>query len=227
MNSDKTTSLPFVLLLLGITLVGLLAGLFAWKTFSSPTTTAQAMPPDVANHYIPDGRPVVGIQMTDQDGQPFTEARFKGKWSFLFFGFTHCPDVCPTTLLILKTVWDKLPAEARQAPEPQMIFVSVDPERDTPALLKSYTHFYNPEFMGMTGPADKLDILTTQVGALYGYEDGDKEGEYTVNHSAQIVLIDPKGRFRAVFTTPHQVDEIVNGFVAIRDYYAKHQESRK
>ncbi len=178
-----------------------------------------ALPQDLAATYLPEGRPVVGIQMTDHHNGKFDESRFKGKWSFMFFGFTQCPDVCPAVLLVMKSVWNKLPAEARQAPQPQMIFVSVDPDRDTPALLKEYVTFYHHEFIGITGKHDKLDILTTQLSALYGYEDAEGEDGYTVTHSAQIILIDPKGNMRAVFTTPHAPDAILKAFVSIRNYY--------
>lgn len=217
--SNQSNSKPSILLLAVVAIVSIGAGLLLWNFVFQPKPVT--VPEEIARSYIPAGRPVVGIQMTDQDGQPFTEQRFKGKWSFLFFGFTNCPDVCPTTLLVMKSVWNKLPAEAKQTPEPQMVFVSVDPDRDKPEQLKPYVKFYHPEFMAMTGAHDKLDILAVQVGALYGYEDGEKEGEYTVNHSAQVILIDPDGHFRGVFSTPHVVDDIVNGFTAIRQYHEK------
>lgn len=193
-------------------------GIILWTLILGPGRTA-VLPADLAATYLPEGRPVIGVQLTDHDNKLFDESRFKGKWSFLFFGFTQCPDVCPAALLIMKSVWNKLPPEARQAPEPQMIFVSVDPDRDTPAILKQYVKFYHPAFTGITGKHDKLDILTRQLSALYGYEDTEDGKGYTVTHSAQIILIDPKGHMRAVFNTPHVVDEIVKGFVSIRNYY--------
>ena len=146
--------------------VALLIGVGVWVFVIKP---AQRLPETIANYYIPQGRPVVGLQFTDQDKQPFSEERFKGKWTFMFFGFLNCPDVCPATLLIMKSVWAKLPQASRQAPEPQMVFVSVDPDRDKPEQIKKYLQFYNPEFIGIADEHDKLDILTIQVGALYGY----------------------------------------------------------
>jgi len=213
MNIESRKKAP--LLVIGA-LIALSIAAAVWIVVIKPN---QGLPEAIANTYIPEGRPVVGIRMRDQNNQPFTEEQFKGKWSFLFFGFTNCPDVCPTTLLVMKSVWAKLPETAKKSPEPQLIFVSVDPDRDTPAILKNYVKYYHPDFIAITGEHKYLDILTVQVGALYGYEDGETEKDYTVNHSAQIVLIDPQGYFRGVFTSPHQVDEIVKTFTAIRDYH--------
>ena len=232
MNSQSNKSQPSrnsnpAVLVLAIGVVAMLLGVLFW-VFIKPqlgsqgqtgTMIDQSLPKEIASAYIPKGRPLAGIRLTDHNQQPFTEEHFKGKWSFLFFGFTHCPDVCPTTLLVMKAVWARLPDSAKKAPEPQLLFVSVDPDRDTPELLKSYTTFYHPDFLGVTAEHKFLDILTNQVGALYGYEDGDNEKDYTVNHSAQIILIDPQGHFRAVFSPPLTVDEIVKTFTAIREYH--------
>ena len=226
MNSEGSKSSPvFAIVVLGA--VALIIGVAVWYFVIKPVTPAkqvkpaEILPPSISASYLPEARPVIGLQFVDQDNQPFTEQRFKGKWSFMFFGFLNCPDVCPATLLIMKSVWAKLPEKSKQAPEPQLIFVSVDPDRDKPEAMKSYIQYYNPEFIGIVGEHKFLDILTVQVNALYGYEDSDKESEYTVNHSAHIVLIDPQGKYRAVFTTPHEVDKIVNSFNAIREYYSK------
>lgn len=231
MNSapDKPTKTPNLpLILLGAGIIAMILGFVLWGLVKpyleqSRETGESQLPREIASAYIPKGRPLAGIRLTDHNNQPFTEERFKGKWSFMFFGYTHCPDVCPTSLLVMKAVWSKLPASARQAPEPQMLFVSVDPDRDTPEILKSYTTYYHPEFLGVTAKHKFLDILTTQVGALYGYEDGETEGDYTVNHSAQVVLIDPQGNFRAVFSPPLIVDNIIKTFTAIREYHPGEQ----
>lgn len=211
----------FILVIaLGLVLM-LLGMLVARYTLAPPQQQAQkhALPEGLQATYLPQGKPVTGLNLIDFNQQRFDEARFKGKWSFLFFGYTNCPDVCPSTMLVMKSVWGKLPAEAKADPAPQMIFVSVDPDRDNPAKLKQYVTFYHPEFLGVTGKADQIDVLTKQLGVLYGFEDEEKGKGYTVNHSAQILLVDPQGNMRAVFSTPHEVDEIVRSFVQIRNYY--------
>jgi len=216
MNSETQKNSRFLAIVIG-TVIGLSIAAAVWFLVIKPN---RGLPVAIENTYIPEGRPVVGIQMVDHNNQAFTEEQFKGKWSFLFFGFTNCPDVCPTTLLVMKSVWAKLPEVAKQSPEPQLVFVSVDPDRDTTAILKNYVQYYHPDFIAITGEHKFIDILTVQVGALYGYEDGETEKDYTVNHSAQIVLIDPQGHFRGVFTSPHQVNDIVKTFAAIRDYHS-------
>lgn len=216
MNDNNAKQPNYVILGISIATVLLVLGVMLGQLIFKPGNTS--LPEGLAATYLPEGRPIVGIQMRDQDNALFDESRFKGKWSFMFFGFTQCPDVCQAVLLVMKTVWDKLPAEAKQAPQPQMIFVSVDPDRDTPAILKEYVSYYHPEFIGITAKHDKLDILTNQLSALYGYEDTGGGG-YTVSHSAQIILIDPKGQMRAVFSTPHAPDDILKAFISIRHYY--------
>ena len=219
MNSSKKPKPNYLALGLIFLTAGLVAAILVWQFVLRPAS--QRLPEQLQATVLPKGKPIVGLSLKDHNGQLFTEQRFKGKWSFLFFGYTHCPDVCPTTMLVMKAVWAKLPESARAAPEPQLYFVSVDPQRDTPELLKAYATFYNPDFIGITGNNNQLDVLANQVGALYGYEDGEKEGEYTVNHSAQIILIDPNGNMRAVFSPPYQVDDIVKTFVSIREFFSK------
>lgn len=218
MSTQPVTSSTKTIFTIGVIAVAaIVGGLLVWRyVFPSPG----ALPQQLAATVLPKGKPIVGLSLKDHDGNLFNEQRFKGKWNFLFFGFTNCPDVCPTTMLVMKSVWAKLPDSAKQSPQPQLYFVSVDPQRDTLEKLKAYATFYHPEFIGITGNLNQLDVLTNQLGALYGYEDDETtEDGYTVNHSAQIILVDPGGNMRAVFSTPHQVDEIVKTFVAIRRYF--------
>lgn len=217
MDTDNKSTPNYLALSIIFIVTGLVVFIVVWHFVLQPT--AKRLPEQLQATVLPQGKPIVGLSLKDHNDAAFTEERFKGKWSFLFFGFTNCPDICPTTMLVMKSVWAKLPESARAAPEPQLYFVSVDPQRDTTTLLKAYATFYHPDFIGVTGNLNQLDVLVNQVGALYGYEDGDKEGEYTVNHSAQIILIDPAGKMRAVFSPPHQVNEIVDTFVNIREFF--------
>jgi len=181
--------------------------------------TDKRLPESLQATVLPQGKSIVGLSLRDHNDQIFTEQRFRGKWSFMFFGYTNCPDVCPTTMLIMKGMWAKLPDSARSAPEPQMFFVSVDPQRDSTAVLKEYATFYHPDFVGLTGNANQIDVLVNQVGALYGYEDDEAGKGYTVNHSAQVILIDPTGKLRAVFSPPFDINNMVTTFVNIREYF--------
>ena len=207
--------LPLPVMLLGLILMAL--GVLVARYLLGPHTHSDSG--DVPAHYLQPGKPITGLNLIDYNQQRFDETRLRGKWTFMFFGYTNCPDVCPTTMLVMKSVWAKLPAEVKTAPAPQMIFVSVDPDRDTPQRLKSYVTFYHPDFLGVTGKADQIDVLTRQVGVLYGFDDDPENKSYTVQHSAQIILIDPGGKMRAVFSPPHKADELVHSFIQIRNYY--------
>jgi protein SCO1/2 len=206
-------SLPLMLIGLALMVLGVLAARYVLGPHQP--ALQDKLPP----HYLQPGKPITGFDLIDYNKQRFDETRFKNRWTFMFFGYTNCPDICPTTMLVMKSVWAKLPAEAKAAPTPQLVFVSVDPDRDTPEKLKSYVQFYHPDFLGVTGKADQIDILTRQVGVLYGFDDDPDGKGYTVKHSAQIILVDPTGKMRAVFSPPHKVDDIVRSFVQIRNYY--------
>lgn len=210
----KSINWPLVIVGLAVMVAGALVAHYAL----GPRQSA-SLPEDLQATYLPQGKPISGLQLSDHNQAVFDESRFKDKWSFLFFGFTNCPDICPTTMLVMKSVWNKLPEAAKQSPAPQMIFVSVDPQRDTLDKLQKYVTFYHPDFLGVTGELDQIDMLTKQLGVLYGFEDPTEDGNYTVNHSSQIILVDPQGNMRAVFSSPHLVDEIVRSFASIRNYY--------
>ena len=179
------------------------------------------IPKNLDATVLPNARPLLSFSLVDQDNQTFSPAQLKGQWSFLFFGFTNCPDVCPTTLKVMQSVWKTLSTKNGDAGHPKLYFVSVDPDRDKPEILKQYVQYFNPEFNGVTGKLDELDKLTNQIGILYGYDekDDDNDQEYIVNHSAQLILVDPKGRMRAVISPPHIAKTIAANFQTIRTFY--------
>ena len=165
-------------------------------------------------------RPLTAFSLQDHDNRPFNDQTLKGHWSFLFFGYTHCPDVCPISLKVMQDTWKQIPHDPTDKAAPRMFFVSVDPDRDTSELLKQYVNYFDPSFIGVTGDANEIDKLTGQLGILYGFEDKDPEtGNYNVNHSAQFLLLDPQGRLRAVVSPPHDPATIASNFQSIREYY--------
>lgn len=146
-------------------------------------------------------RPLPGFTLTDHTGATFDQARLKDRWSLLFFGFTHCPDVCPTTLGMLAQTEKEL-AGLPAAQRPQIVLVSVDPQRDTPEQLASYVRFFSPSFTGVTGSQEAIDTFTRALGVPVAIS-ALANGDYTVDHSAAIFLVDPNGALRALFSTPH------------------------
>jgi protein SCO1/2 len=182
-------------------------GLLAATRWSTPPAPEQAL-------MLERPRPLPEFALTDHTGVEFGPARLRGHWTFLFFGFTHCPDICPTTLQTLaqaRAELEDLPAAQR----PAVVMVSVDPGRDTPAQLAGYVPYFDPEFLGVVGAEDALRALTGNLGVAYGYTpDADGEG-YTVDHTAAIFLVDPAGRLAAVFGTPHNAERIAADYRAV------------
>lgn len=218
MNTEnkQTESLSPVLLIIIVAALSVAAGVFINQYLNTASRDTQT-PPGLDATVLPQARPISGFKLIDHDNKEFTIESMKGKWNFLFFGFTNCPDICPTTLKIMQGVWKKLPADKAK---PGMLFFSVDPDRDPPELLKNYVTYYHPEFIGITGDLNQIDIITNQLGILYGYDDKEENSQdYTVNHSAQILLTDPQGRMRAVFSPPYDAESISHALTVIRDFY--------
>lgn len=150
-------------------------------------------------------RAIEAFELSDTRGAPFTKAQLQGRWSLVFAGFTHCPDVCPNTLAVLKTVKARLDAQQRDL---QVVFVSVDPERDTAQKLGQYVHYFDPAFVGATGPNEELDKLARSLSLVYAKVPGDAPAGYTLDHSAALVLINPQAQVAAYFMPPHRVDTL-------------------
>lgn len=144
--------------------------------------------------------PLPEFDLIDQKGRDFTRDRMTGHWSLVFFGFTNCPDICPTTLSRLAKAKDML-ADLEPADRPEIVFVSVDPMRDTADKLDPYVSHFDPEFTGLTGDLTEIQALTTAIGVAAHYQ---PQGEsYTVDHTAAVFLVDPTASMAAVFGTPH------------------------
>jgi protein SCO1 len=154
--------------------------------------------------------------LVDHHGEPFTPQRVHGGWTLWFFGFTHCPDVCPMTLATLNMV-DRVLAEA-DALRPHVLMVSVDPARDTPEALAGYVPFFNDAFLGVTGDAGQIRELTDRLGILVRYVARD-DGDYTVDHGAGLLLSDPRGVVRAVFQSPHEPDVLARDLAVLIPWF--------
>ena len=139
---------------------------------------------------------VADFQLTDHLGRPFTARELQGKPSLVFFGFTHCPDVCPTTLVKLAQV-----KKAAAIAGLQVLFVTVDPQRDTPTAVGLYVHAFDPEFIGLTGDPKAIEKMTAAFGVAALRVDL-PGGDYTMDHSAAVFLVDARARIVGVFTPP-------------------------
>jgi protein SCO1/2 len=146
------------------------------------------------------------FSLIDSQGRSFRPANLRGRWSLMFFGYTNCPDFCPSTLTTLAAMQKRL--RAAKSILPQVIFVSVDAQRDTPAQLAKYVPYFDPEFIGVTA-ADQhvIEALAKQWQVAVSVQPA-KDGNYSVDHSGAIFVVDPDGKLAAILTGPFTVDAL-------------------
>ena len=153
------------------------------------------------------------IDLVDHDEKPFSSENLMGKWSLVFFGFTYCPDVCPTTLALLNQFY-KHQLEEKQVDDLQVILVSVDPGRDTPQKMNEYVKFFNQEFIGVTGEFLNLHRFATQLNVPFSKVPGGG-ADYTVEHGGNIAIINPQGHYIGFFRTPLSLGQLNIGYRSI------------
>jgi protein SCO1/2 len=157
---------------------------------------------DIAGH-LPD----LSFQLTSDRGSTVTAADFRGKVNLLYFGYTHCPDVCPLTLTHLHVVLQRLGAEADGV---HVLFVSVDPARDTPSLLHQYVTAFDPRVTGLTGTQAQITALAKRYRVAFNRDAAQADGSYDVSHSSGIYVFDRDGRARLLATSADSIDAIVH-----------------
>lgn len=170
--------------------------------------------------WLPGGRALPDVTLVDHRGEPLDTGSLRGRWHFVFFGFTHCPDVCPGTLADLAGAWERLEAQG-VAGDTGMLFVSVDPARDTPERLAGYVTHFHPDFTGATGERRAIDRLTDALGIAYTLHDQDGGDDYRVDHSAAVLLINPEGRLQAVFQPPHGRQVLAEDYLRMRERFGE------
>ena len=183
------------------------AGFFAGRWWPTEPPSLQA-----STALFGQERALPEFALVDHTGGAYTRRDMTEDWTLLFFGYTHCPDICPITLATMSASVDAIGALGGEAP--RLVFVSVDPERDEPASLREYVTVFPGGFLGVTGPHEELGKLTRAMGVAYA-RDGDGP-EYLVDHSAALLLVNPKAELQAVFGPPHEPDVIARDLIAIR-----------
>ncbi|WP_165675555.1 SCO family protein [Metapseudomonas otitidis] len=182
-----------------IALVALVLGLTVNKVLNGQRQADPTRLLDAGIVLLPQPRTVPAISLTDQDGKPIAMNELKDKWSLLFFGYTFCPDICPTTLAQMRELKGLLPGAARD--RVRIVMVSVDPNRDTPQQLKQYLGYFDPAFLGATGELASIQKLANAVSIPFIPADTSKEN-YTVDHSGNLVVIGPDGTQRGFIRAP-------------------------
>ena len=183
-----------------IAALALVSGLGLWlgARWSAP---APGAPRTESALVYPEPRPVPEFRLVRADGGAFVRDDLKGAWSVMFFGYTHCPDVCPVTLALYKELDQLLRREPAARPV-KLVFVSVDPARDDAKALAAYARYFSPAIVAATGPDEQLEPLARALGVVYARNAPDARGDYTVDHSAGLLLIDPEARLHALIRPP-------------------------
>lgn len=138
--------------------------------------------------------PELQFELTDENGETVTEKGFLGKPTAVFFGYTHCPDICPITMGKLRMAIGQMPEDLRD--DVNVLFVSVDPERDGPERLKEYTGSFGSQFTGLTSDEETLRQVTKRYRATFSYETPDENGDYLVSHPSAVYVFDAEGKAR-------------------------------
>jgi protein SCO1/2 len=158
------------------------------------------------------------FELVDHHGNPFGPQNLKDHWTFVFFGYTHCPDVCPTALAVLGRLITMLESDGPTGDVARGLFISVDPQRDAPQTLASYVTYFHPDLIGATGSPDEIGGLARQLGIFYARTADSGDSDYLIDHSASLLLFDPDGRLRALFSTPQDPGVIAADFRLIREF---------
>jgi len=199
-----------------VVLAAMLGGVWLAATYRENGSQAILLPDRVMTLF-PDPKPLTAFAFTDHENRVFDLSRLKGKWSFLFFGYTHCPDICPTTLATLARAHESIAKSTAGAKDVQFVFISVDPNRDTAGKLGQYVTYFDTSFLGVTGDDAQLGKLAAQLGAAYQLAVTPGVENYPVYHTAAVFLVDPRARYHAVFAPPLDAEGISRRFEVLRE----------
>jgi protein SCO1/2 len=213
----KQIALKFSIMMTAVALAAMLAGVWLADRYREHDSRAMLLPDRVITLF-PDPKPLTAFALTDHENRVFDLASLKGKWSFLFFGFTHCPDICPTTLAVLARARDNIAKNTVGADDIQFVFISVDPNRDTAGKLRQYVDYFDTTFLGVTGDNAQIGNLAGQLGAAYQVAIKPGMENYPVYHSAAVFLVDPRARYHAMFTPPLEAETVSRRFKVLREF---------
>lgn len=178
-----------------------------WFGLDKPQQSGSIMIQDRVITVLPTPKVLEPFQLRAGDEKPFTLESLKGRYSILFFGYTSCPDICPTTLQVLGQLYTNL-QKKNGVRDLQVVFVSVDPKRDQPKKLLEYVKYFNANFAGVSGDPEQIAKFAAQLGAAYEVLDDGKSKNYGVNHTGLLFITNPEAQFAAVLSPPHEADLI-------------------
>ena len=186
-------------------------GLFVNKVLTPKNLSIEEFK-DLGVYLREPARNIRDFELINTDNKPFSQEDFIGKWNLIFFGFSFCPDICPITMSLLAKVQSSLETDEKNKVD--FFMVTVDPERDSPATLRMYLDNFSKTFIGLTGTLDQIYNFSTQVNAPFSPVLNQEGSHYTVDHSGNIILINPEGKLAGIFKMPHNQKNVT---VAISD----------
>ena len=201
-----------------LVVVALAAGLGLWASQRFHAPAAPTPPPVKAVTLMPSPRTLPAFSLQQSDGTPLAADELKGHWTLVFLGFTHCPDICPTTLAQLagaQKQWASMPDASR----PRVLFISADPERDSPELTGKYAHAFHADTLAATAPIPQLEAFARSLSLVFMKSPGasGKPDDYSIDHSAALVVLDPQARMVGVVQPPFDVKGIANDLAALTE----------
>ncbi len=201
--------------LLCVAFVAIVLGTLVYSVSREPLLDEAALK-EQGTFLLPTPRDIAPFSLTDQHGDTFDNASLNGHWSLMYFGFTSCPDICPVTLAALAQVEKKLAESGRKdlLDQLKIYFVSVDPERDDAGVIAKYVEAFSPRFTGVTGSHDALAAFAQQLNVAF-MKVPDANGGYVIDHTGNIVIIDPQGHYAGFMKLPHQTDRILMAYKSI------------
>jgi len=177
--------------------------------------------PRIQGAIYPQAKHIENFSLLNQDNETFNKNNLQGQWSLLFVGYTLCPDICPTTLTLMSEVYWEL--KDQELEPPAIIFLSIDPKRDTVDVVKKYVEYFNKDFIGLTGESKQIAQLTRNLNAVYrkapGLEGKITEDDYLMDHSSALMLINPDGDLQSILTAPHSIRGVIDSLLKSQSYY--------
>jgi protein SCO1/2 len=190
--------------IVAVMLLSVFGAAFAGYLYGHLDSANNTPPPAIARVQPP--RTMPNFTLTSQNGQPMQLSDLRGRTVLMFFGYTHCPDICPTSLSDMKRIKAALGDDAKDV---AFVFVSVDGARDTPALLKQYVTLFDPSFIGLTGTEAEVRQIALEYGAHFTYDKSASETAYVVNHTADTYVLDKGGQWQAAYALNTLVEDVV------------------
>lgn len=217
-----------VLIAISVLVYGRLADKYnsRYVPVDDPSVAINKIKESITGIYLETPKPIPGNQLHSADKTWISED-WHGHWSILYFGFTHCPDVCPAAMGLLSVAFPKIEALIPPAEFDRLrgVMITVDPYRDTAEQLKTYTTFYHPRFVGLTGDLSEINKFTTEFGVFYDFPNGtNTTTNYEVGHSSTFIVINPDGEFQAVLTEHSDAMIIAQDIAQIINHWSQQQD---